>query len=595
MIEKKILCPHCGSDNIFSQGNKYLCGDCKQEFVLQEEFQPLNLFISYGHPEDEICTRIHDALTTRGHKVWFDQTHINSGENWRREIADGIANSNGVIACLSKHSVRNPGVCLDELSIAVGVRGGNIKTILLEAESEVQPPASVCHIQWLDMHDWKERIAQGDDSFQPWFDGKMQELFRIVESKESRTFAGQITYIKEKLPACMQHDVSKQSYLLGQLFVGREWLTEEIEQWLDDKNANRLGILYGDAGVGKSAFAAQYIHRNGRVAAGIFCEYDRENFNRPESIIQTLAYLLACRLPDYRVVLVGILSDTENISSLNTSELFDLLLANPLSSMSIDGGHETMCIVIDGLDECGQTEYNALADTLSKYVPRLPRWLRVLVTAREVASVKGPLEQAYRMELHGESRDNLDDVRAYFVHRLAEKFSQEDGWEKALDTLTVRSGGIFLYAELISDGILKGNLSISDPDAFPEGLSAAFHRWFGWICPNDKDGEKYKATLRRPLGAILAAPRPLPADELKRLFGWDDNELHDFMICTEVLLRRGTDAFGKETLEFSHKYISEWLTDANAAGCYYSSRQTATEYMAKRFYEQFQQIGRAHV
>ena len=35
--------------------------------------------------------------------------------------------------------------------------GGNIQTILVESEAEVQPPVNIGHIQWLDMHDWREK------------------------------------------------------------------------------------------------------------------------------------------------------------------------------------------------------------------------------------------------------------------------------------------------------------------------------------------------------------------------------------------------------------------------------------------------------
>ena len=57
-----------------------------------------------------------------------------------------------MLSFLSKHSTRDLGVCLDEIAIAIGVKGGNIQTILVESETEVKPPASISHIQWLDMH-----------------------------------------------------------------------------------------------------------------------------------------------------------------------------------------------------------------------------------------------------------------------------------------------------------------------------------------------------------------------------------------------------------------------------------------------------------
>lgn len=55
---------------------------------------------------------------------------------------------------------------------------------------------------------------------------------------------------------------------------------------------------------------------------------------------------------------------------------------------------------------------------------------------------------------------------------------------------------------------------------------------------------------------LLATPEPLPVEELKRIFEWDDNEPEDFLRRMEVLLRRDNNVFGKETAAFSHLYIA---------------------------------------
>ncbi|MDQ0290588.1 toll/interleukin-1 receptor domain-containing protein [Oligosphaera ethanolica] len=128
---------------------------------------PMRIFLSYGHDDNEELVRLILAdLEARGHDVWFDKTPekekgIQAGDDWRRAILDGIDRSNQVLSFLSKRSTRDPGVCLDEIAIAIGVKGGNIQTVLVESELEVKPPASISHIQWLDMHDWKERKKRG--------------------------------------------------------------------------------------------------------------------------------------------------------------------------------------------------------------------------------------------------------------------------------------------------------------------------------------------------------------------------------------------------------------------------------------------------
>ena len=293
-----LKCPKCGSEDVFQKKDgSCLCGTCGHRFMPQQEpaeFVPMRLFISYGHKESEICRRIYQALKDRGHDPWFDERRICFGNDWRERIANGIEKSGSVVACLSQYSMREKGVCLDELAISVGVKGGNIVSILLE---DVNPPASVSHKQWLDMRGWEEKMAAGEDVFTPWFDAKMAELYAVLESKENREFSGQITELKKRLT--VYYSTSRQEKLLRNAFIGREWVDAAVSRWLQDDSAPRTCLLTGAPGVGKSAYAAHFTHYNGSVAASLFCSSDMDTFNDPRTVIQTLAYLMACRLPAY--------------------------------------------------------------------------------------------------------------------------------------------------------------------------------------------------------------------------------------------------------------------------------------------------------
>ena len=154
---------------------------------------PLRIFLSYGHDANEaLVRRIYADLKQRGHDVWFDKNDITFGDDWRRSITSGITECDRFFSFLSKHSTRDPGVCLDEIRIAIGTKGGNIQSILVESEQEVKLPPSISHIQWLDMHDWQERRASGEAAWEKWYQEKLAEIIRVVESDESRKFAGEI-------------------------------------------------------------------------------------------------------------------------------------------------------------------------------------------------------------------------------------------------------------------------------------------------------------------------------------------------------------------------------------------------------------------
>ena len=552
-----------------------------------DERTPIRVFVSYGHPESEICREILEAIRARKtprYEPWFDESDIRTGDNWRRSIQEGIKNSQQVVACLSPHSTREGGVCLDELAIAVGVQGeygGKVHSILLGPEKEVKPPATVGQNQWLDMSDWREKKAQGPDAYARWFRAKMQELFRVLESRENVTFNGEIQELRQRLN--VYSDTSTQYALLKKPYVGRKWLEEEVEQWLDDPHGKKICLLSGVPAVGKSAFAVHYTHYNWRVAANLFCRSNMNTFNDPSMVLQTLAFQLACHLPDYRKNLLRTLPENKAaLEELTEDELFETLLG-PNIANTVDGGQETMAIVVDGLDECGTPERNALARLLAERAPGLPRWLRVLVLARRTPAVLQSMSSAAQIELDSRAPQNRADIRAYFVQRLEPRFGQDPQWNASLDALTDRSEGVFLYAEMMSEMLLeKGALEAAEE--YPAGLNEAFARWFDYFFRTE---EEYKALWRRPIGCLLAAPEPLPKSALRKVMGWSRDQLNDFYRRISVLLRTDTNIFGDETLEIPHAYVRAWLGQEDNP--YSASAEDGAEALAESFYAQFKE------
>ena len=398
--------------------------------------ESMTLFVSYAHREALICRLIVYALKARGHKVWFDELNIPHGSDWRSEILKGIERSSGVLSVLSRDAVKPGGVCLDELSIAVGVRGGNIRTVLIE--QDVTPPPTIMSRQWLDLTEWQKfrNLGATDESllknpeFIKWFGEKSHLLIEMLETRENREFEGQITTIKKALPA-LYFATSRQVFLLKEYYVERTWMREKMESWLDDPHGESVCIIYGDPGIGKSAFSAHYAHYNGRVAAAIFCEKGQNALNRPEAVVQTLAYLLACRIADYREYLADLLEGKavggfqndstqiapQNIGSLSVDEMFDILIATPLLHL-IDGERPVECILVDGLDEAGSIENNELAAVLQKYSSRLPKWLRILVLSRNISAVQKWFGEARKINLTAEIRENREDLERFVRERL---------------------------------------------------------------------------------------------------------------------------------------------------------------------------------
>jgi hypothetical protein len=497
---------------------------------LSTEDRPLRIFLSYGHDaNEEIVRRIKADMEARGHDVWFDKTEIKAGDDWRRVITDGILKSNRVLSFLSKHSTRDPGVCRDEIAIAIGVKGGNIQTILVESEQEVQPPVNIGHLQWLDMHDWKERRQRSSgvppehpDSWEQWYQAKLAEIVRVVESDESRRFAGEIETLNGHLKPIKSE--ARICQLLSKGFYGRQWLFDAVEQWRCSSRReeaqtktpeaqslltsaatppSRLFWIMGAPGVGKSAFAAQLTHTRGdTVIAAQFCEWDKPDHRNAARVVRSLAFQLATRLPDYRKLLLT-LPEIAELDRKDAAELFDYLLANPLRSV-IHGGRERYLIVIDALDEAGEAGRKPLVEMLARNAQRLPDWLGLVVTSRPEFDVKTPLQALNPFPLDTRSESNRADLRDYLRRELASPLQNRPDADRLVEQILEKSEGVFLYVERFCDDVQRGHLSLDRPEQFPQGLGGIFCQYFQRQFP---DLEKFRQDVRPALRVILDEQR----------------------------------------------------------------------------------------
>ena len=543
---------------------------------------PLRIFLSYGHDANEaLVRRIYSDLKERKHDVWFDQTEIKFGDDWRRAITEGITDSQKVVSFLSKHSTRIPGVCLDEIGIALGVKKGNIQTILVESEREVKPSPGVGRIQWLDMHDWKNghgvvnadppqegkrpAPATGDAAWEAWYQTKLAEIIRVVESDESRRFAGEIeqleTYLKPATSDSRTYDLLKKG------FTGRKWLFEAIEQWRVGDRASRVFWLTGAPGFGKSAIAAQLAVHGREVIAVEFCSWQQPDHKNPAQIIRTLAFQIATCLPDYRTFLLRLPQISELDSNpKNESDLFDYLLAEPLRH-AIDGGRERHLIVIDALDEASEAGNNALVNMLAAKASLLPGWIGLVVTSRPESNVTAPLQGYKPHPFEVSSEENLADLREHLRRELATQLQHRPDAEHLVEQILEKSEGVFLYVESFCEDIRKNHLSLDRPNEFPQGLGGIYCQYFQRQFP---DLEIFRKDVRPALRSILAARESLPVKVLQRLFNWQDEELRDFTRPLTSLFPVSTEA-GHEVIKPYHKSLADWLADEAKAGVYFVS------------------------
>ncbi len=557
------ICPFCGSQEIKYNTKKeiYCCLDCWEEFgEPQQRTEGMRLFFSYGHDKNkELVEKIKAYLENRGHSIWIDESEIKAGENWRRKIFDGVRGSDGVIAFLSKHSVRNPGVCRDELRIALCVRSAQIKSILTENERSVEPPSSLSEDQWLDMSQWEEMKAQGEEAYGLWFELKMQELTRVIESNGMVAFNGEIELLKRMLQPNLSY--SKEYRLAEKPLIGRKWLTEIIEKWSGDREKSRVLLIEGTAGSGKSAFSAHSAHYDRHITASAFFEWNIPESYTLRSFIKTLAFKLGVRLADYRSVLLQLVKN-EGMNAFSDEMLMEYLIIDPLNAL-VDGNRDACVVLLDGLDEIGD-EGKKLPLLLAGTIKKLPRWVKLIITSRPDEELKTIFEDMTSVSL---SDDVFGDISTYLQERLGtDKYKSWD--------IAARCEGSFLYAENLCDAFSKGEMLLEDIFNMPCGMAGFYYMNFerSFKCEED-----YRST--RQLLELLAVEGSMPRKLIMDMLSLDGYGFVEIMshlktvVVTEyprnTFLNKGID---EAMVSFHHKSVGEWLTDKIRAGKFFVDR-----------------------
>ncbi len=521
----------------------------------------MRVFVSYGHDRNaRLVERIAGDLAAAGHSVWRDKEEIEFADDWRRRIIDGLADTDWTLAFLSRHSTRDKGVCLQEWSIVLNVRAGNLATVLVEPESEVSPPVWLSRFQWLDMSEWVALEAADPARLETWYAGKLNEILDLLADPARRQFAGEIAALNGRLvPVGQEAEIGAR--LEG--LVGRQWLADAVDSWRRGDPQERVLFVTAPPGAGKSAFAAQLAHRRADVVAAIhFCRWNVEERCDAGHVLQTLAFQLASRLPDYRRLLSDRLACAEPdiLAKKGPAALFDWLIVEPLR-FAIDGGRraDRLLAIIDGLDETLRGGRSALAETLAQGAEKLPPWIALLVTSRPEPAVLRQFAQARTLAIEPGSADNEQDLCAYLRQWAQASPALAAAGPETIERILAASGGNFLYLCMLraATGL---NFDPAAQDALPRGLVGLYELWFRRQFPNPEDYLKALPLLE----VVVAAREPVPDMWIDRLLAWPKRERVRVLESLGSLIARRADGLAP-----FHKSLFDWLVDEDAAGADY--------------------------
>jgi len=334
-------------------------------------------------------------------------------------------------------------------------------------------------------------------------------------------------------------------------FTGREWVFQSIHQWLSDPNGSRYFLLTGEPGAGKTAISDRLtqfssspepIHPNllpGFLSATHHCSARDSTTIDPKTFARSIALQLAYHIPPFAQALkdigekqvnihvdlsIGAANDSTiqavviqnlNLAGVMTAqEAFNEVVLQPLHTLHQTEFDQPITILVDALDEAlTHSDDRTIVDLLSS-LEHLPPQVRFILTSRKVAQVENRFVHAEELNLSALEFhvQNQADLHTYIQTRcssntpLSTHLSDLEPHRQtiAIDQITQKAEGNFLYVRFLLDEIEQGKRSLTALEGLPEGLDGLYYESLARVI---KLGKQDWHTTYAPLIGILSVAR----------------------------------------------------------------------------------------
>ncbi len=412
-------------------------------------------------------------------------------------------------------------------------------------------------------------------------------------------------------------DFTKRLDDLTRGFVGRGWLIDEVDAFISQA-AYRYMVVVGEAGIGKSAFAARLIQL-GKANAYHFCVAREGGSLEPVAFARSLGVQLARTLPGFGEQLVnqtpmkkidvtqeikelkggtvyGVYIEKFIVQGPSAQEAFQLLVREPLQLWAnSQPGSTRVVLIVDALDEATRLDRHPNIADLVNETRDLPDQVRWVLTSRPdgAASFSEMLPGRQQLVLE-RSEGNLNDVGEYVDAALAEPAIAVGLQTAAMDPATLRnelltrSSGNFLYLKYVLQG-LREDIAAGRPpppvDRLPMGLDAVYSEFLDRVLAS-KAKNDWRRIYRPVLGVLAVAQEALAFEQLVALSGVNEQATNDVVEDLRQLLdvpQAGqTGAF-----RIYHTSFADFLTDRTRNPAYWTDPIYYHRQIAENLLERF--------
>jgi len=347
----------------------------------------------------------------------------------------------------------------------------------------------------------------------------------------------------------------------------RESILNQIMAWVTNgpgrKDVNRSPPywIYGLPGIGKTSLAhsiCEKLDERKQFAGAFFCRRDDTNSSEPRNILPTLIYQLAKTSRPFRSIVTEHLQENQHVTP---QSMQNTLFLGFIRSIPRHSNPDTFVVVIDALDECGNTQ--SRADILKVLIDAaaLASWLKIIITSRPEVDIIRSLSTAAKYDL-GTDQEATADLQTFAqrqLHLVASRWNLPTPWpaESLMNGVICRANGLFIFIKTLVLALEK----CEDPEeclneAMQGSASAGSGALYNLYSSIVKSHSKIAGFWRMIVVITTAQYRPLRKEPIAELAGVKPFFVETLVNDLSSLLYRDEGANG--AIRVRHLSISEY-------------------------------------
>jgi len=359
----------------------------------------------------------------------------------------------------------------------------------------------------------------------------------------------------------------------------RQSILNQVMAWVTNPQETNVAPrwntywFYGSPGIGKTSLAHSIcarLHDREQLAGAFFCRRDDPDLSEPRNILPTLINKLAGIFPPFRSTVAECLRDDPNL----TPEFMkDALFLHFIRSLARRPKHN-LVVVIDALDECGDTQsrlgvLRALIDAATQ-----APWLKIVITSRPEVDVQcffnALTQSSYLSYDLATDQDASADLRTFArsqfesvasVRHLPNTWPEESDFNRVISL----ANGLFIFIKTLVLVLMrcedpKESLERTVKGSAGTGLESLYGLYSSILQAQIVHSN---AEFRVMIGVLLTtAPyRPLCEETIAELSGVKPNLVKEWVDALSSLLYR--DEMANGVIRVRHLSISNFFVSSD--------------------------------